>query len=217
MPPNVPEHRPSLQGHRLWSGLSILSKKSFRSFTTSSFEADDERSVSDEDDDDDMSEPGSRDEPSRSVPAPLYLGQDSRPTSRKELMGWYAYAFAAETYIICGIASFIPILLESLARENGVLLSDPSKPCGASEDKNSGGDQCVVYVLGIEINTASFAMYTFSISVLLQAILVVSIGHVVHLHFQGNISSRSPVDDHFQHVFRRLLRASQLLPAIACP
>jgi MFS transporter, UMF1 family len=33
----------------------------------------------------------------------------------------------------------------------------------------------VVYILGIQINTASFAMYTFSLSVLLQAILVVSI------------------------------------------
>ncbi|KAK0383160.1 hypothetical protein NLU13_9073 [Sarocladium strictum] len=172
MPPEVPYHRPSLQGQRLWSGLSALSKRSFRSFTTSSFEADDERSLSDSDD---MSDSGSRDGPARSVPAPLYLGQDQRPTSRKELLGWYAYAFAAETYIICGIASFIPILLESLARENGVLLSDPSKPCGASDDKSGDDGQCVVYVLGIEINTASFAMYTFSISVLLQAILVVSI------------------------------------------
>jgi UMF1 family MFS transporter len=35
--------------------------------------------------------------------------------------------------------------------------------------------QCVVYVLGMEINTASFAMYTFSLSVLFQALLVVSI------------------------------------------
>lgn len=35
--------------------------------------------------------------------------------------------------------------------------------------------QCIVYVLSMEINTASFAMYTFSISVLLQALLVVSI------------------------------------------
>jgi|SRR5688572_4161737 UMF1 family MFS transporter len=103
MPPNVPDHRPSLQGHRLWSGLSVLSKRSFRSFTTSSFEADDERSLSD---DDDMSDSESRDQPARSVPAPLYLGQDSRPTSRKELLGWYAYAFAAETYIICGIGMF---------------------------------------------------------------------------------------------------------------
>jgi UMF1 family MFS transporter len=34
--------------------------------------------------------------------------------------------------------------------------------------------QCVVYILGVEINTASFAMYTFSISVLIQALLIVS-------------------------------------------
>lgn len=33
----------------------------------------------------------------------------------------------------------------------------------------------MVYVMGLPINTASFAMYTFSISVLLQALLVVSI------------------------------------------
>jgi UMF1 family MFS transporter len=82
--------------------------------------------------------------------------------------------------------SFIPITLEQLARENGVLLSDRTTPCGSSSSgppagfppgpnkvKDSG--QCVVYVLGMEINTASFAMYTFSLSVLFQALLVVSI------------------------------------------
>lgn len=107
---------------------------------------------------------------------PRYPGEDTRPTSQKELAGWFAYAFAAEVYVICGIASFIPILLESLARENGVLLSDRTTPCGLSNDKSSEeGGQCVVYVFGMEINTASFAMYTFSISVLLQALLVVSI------------------------------------------
>lgn len=63
-----------------------------------------------------------------------------------------------------------------MARENGVLLSDRTSPCGSSSDKNADdGGQCVVYVLGMEINTASFAMYTFSVSVLLQALLVVSI------------------------------------------
>lgn len=71
--------------------------------------------------------------------------------------------------------SFIPILLESLARENGTLLKS-GKPCGPSNDKGgSEGKQCVVHLLGLEINTASFAMYTFSISVLVQALLVVSI------------------------------------------
>jgi UMF1 family MFS transporter len=34
--------------------------------------------------------------------------------------------------------------------------------------------QCVVNILGFEVNTASFAMYTFSISVLIQALLIIS-------------------------------------------
>ncbi|KAH6604704.1 autophagy 22 [Trichoderma cornu-damae] len=160
--------RPELQGRRFWSGLSILSK---RSYATSSFEADDERSSSDGE----MSLRGSFDGDDRRPAVPAYTGHDARPTSKKELWGWYMYGFAAETYVICGIASFIPILLETLARENGVLLSNPDKPCGSSDSKTEDDGQCVVYVLGIQINTASFAMYTFSASVLLQALLVVSI------------------------------------------
>jgi UMF1 family MFS transporter len=31
-----------------------------------------------------------------------YPGEDTRPTSPRELAGWYAYAFAAEVYVICG-------------------------------------------------------------------------------------------------------------------
>lgn len=66
-------------------------------------------------------------------------------------------------------------MLESLARENGTLLKT-GKPCGPSNDKDNGaGGQCIVRVLGMDINTASFAMYTFSVSVLVQALLVVSI------------------------------------------
>ncbi len=34
---------------------------------------------------------------------PQYVGEDTRLTSRKELSGWYAYAFAAEVFVICGI------------------------------------------------------------------------------------------------------------------
>lgn len=86
---------------------------------------------------------------------------------------------------MCGIGSFIPVTLEQLARENGVLLSDHTTPCKSSlptttsplfsalSPKPETG-QCVVYLLGIEINTASFAMYTFSISVAIQALLIIS-------------------------------------------
>ncbi|KAF4956757.1 hypothetical protein FGADI_3621 [Fusarium gaditjirri] len=162
--------RPRLQDHRPWSGLSNISKRSFRSCATSAFEADDERSSSDGE----MSPRNSQADMRRPV-VPRHFGHDARPTSRKELLGWYAYAFASETYVICGIASFIPILLETLARENGVLLSDRKTPCGSSDSKKEGDGQCIVWVFGVEINTASFAMYTFSVSVLIQALLVVSI------------------------------------------
>ncbi|ROV99988.1 hypothetical protein VMCG_06173 [Cytospora schulzeri] len=168
---------------RLYS-LSHASKRSFRSHS-SSFEADDERSTTISRSSGDIEGQLSAMSPSHShsssssssgsaMPPPLrYPGEDTRPTSLRELRGWYMYAFAAETYVVCG--SFIPILLESLARENGVLLKS-GKPCGPSNDKlDDDGKQCVVRVLGLEINTASFAMYTFAISVLLQALLVVSI------------------------------------------
>lgn len=89
---------------------------------------------------------------------------------------------------MCGIGSFIPVTLEQLARENGVLLSDHTTPCKASLPSVSPSvsftamssphhpekGQCVVNILGFEVNTASFAMYTFSISVLIQALLIIS-------------------------------------------
>ena len=40
---------------------------------------------------------GFRDGPSR------YDGEDTRLTSQKELSGWYAYGFAAEVFVICGM------------------------------------------------------------------------------------------------------------------
>lgn len=92
------------------------------------------------------------------------------------------------------LGSFLPITLEQLARERGVLLGDKSKPCSASfhiaqsatpdndpvlftartlSTPNDAGP-CVIRLLGAEINTASFALYTFSLSVFVQAILIIS-------------------------------------------
>lgn len=88
---------------RVWSRLSNLSKRSFRSFTSSA-EADDERSSTD-DDEERMSPSSDASGRDGSVPPARYQGEDVRPTSRKELAGWYMYAFAAETYVICGQSS----------------------------------------------------------------------------------------------------------------
>lgn len=88
--------------------------------------------------------------------------------------------------------SFIPIILEQLVRERGVLLSDKSRSCKPNLEHpasvnvsteylrlkprvpHSDRNQCVFQFLGWDMNTASFAMYTFSFSVLLQALLIIS-------------------------------------------
>ncbi|KAF1811268.1 MFS general substrate transporter [Eremomyces bilateralis CBS 781.70] len=127
---------------------------------------------------------------------PQYPGEDTRPTSKKELAGFYLYGWAAEVFVVCGMGSFVPITLEQLARSRGVLLSDGQTPCEPSmtppavpeSSANSSPflelfarratpdvDQCVVRILGTEVNTASFALYVFSISVAVQAILIVSV------------------------------------------
>ncbi|KAF2129951.1 MFS general substrate transporter [Dothidotthia symphoricarpi CBS 119687] len=161
-----PPSRPYLP--RNVSKLSILSP-------ARSNEADDERSLSDHSSD--MDSTSSR---------PHYEDEDTSLTSNIELAGFYMYGWAAEVFVVCGIGSFIPVTLEQLARENGVLLSDRLTPCKASLptvspsslttlfNPHADKGQCVVYILGLEINTASFAMYTFSISVLIQALLIIS-------------------------------------------
>ncbi len=83
--------------------------------------------------------------------------------------------------------------LEQLARERGVLWSDKTTSCvaktatrsaapvlkgllvRASEDQNN---QCVIRILGAEITTSSFAMYTFSLAVFVQALALVSFSAV---------------------------------------
>lgn len=80
----------------------------------------------------------------------------------------------------------MPLTLEQLARERGFLQSShlpcvgpdaPAKSPGNGKESGSGGaaeDTCVVGLFGLEINTASFAMYTFALAVLVQALTLVS-------------------------------------------
>jgi UMF1 family MFS transporter len=173
--------------HHLQPPFSLRQQSSAH-FSSRSAEADDERSYP-------SSYTSSMDSSSLDDEAdlspPSYNGEDTRPTSRKELAGFYAYSFAAEVFVICGLGAFIPITLEDLARGSptAVLASDHTKSCRTKLDipevaatlsayGNSGrkhaNNQCVFLLFGLEINTASFAMYTFSISVLLQALVVVT-------------------------------------------
>ena len=83
--------------------------------------------------------------------------------------------------------------LEQLARERGVLWSDKTTSCMAKKASETGVEtavsllkratdsenhQCVVRVFGAEITTSSFAMYTFSIAVFIQALALVSFSSI---------------------------------------
>jgi UMF1 family MFS transporter len=74
--------------------------------------------------------------------------------------------------------------LEQMARDQGHPPSDKSARCDSGQIvsrghfhaalRPSGSSQCFVSLFGLEINTASFAMYTFSASVLVQALLIIT-------------------------------------------
>lgn len=82
------------------------------------------------------------------------------------------------------VGTYVPILLEQFAREKGVRLDDHTIPCLAPTPPGNGtlplppgvgdpskGVRCVVEIIGhIYIDTSSFALYTFSLSVLVQTL-----------------------------------------------
>jgi len=107
MAPRNDEGRPP-PAPRLFSRLSHISKKSFLSHS-SSFEADDERSTTPSGSLDEVLDRMTSRSSSFHFSPPRYPGEDTRPTSSKELAGWYMYAFAAETYVICGKSSTIHV------------------------------------------------------------------------------------------------------------
>jgi MFS transporter, UMF1 family len=95
------------------------------------------------------------------------------------------------------VGSFLPVTLEQLARERGVLWSNKITPCIAKAASNDGksrvasaasllmrateqkdNGQCVIRIFGTEVTTASFAMYTFSVAVFVQALVLVSFSSV---------------------------------------
>ena len=120
-----------------------------------------------------------------------YPGRDSRQTSKREVLAWYSYCFASEVYAVVSlssplagvrlmVATYIPVTLEQLASERGVLFSDLTTPCRPASDHSllrrfAEGDRCVFKLFGLWwVDTASFALYVFSLSVLLQALVVIS-------------------------------------------
>src|SRR2546430_17387407 len=92
----------------------------------------------------------------------LKINEKQEPIlTKKELFAWYLYAFACEVYSVVSISSFMPLILEQFASEKGVTSID-RKPCNTAKE----GERCVVNIFGFWIDTASFSLYTFSMSVI---------------------------------------------------
>ncbi|KAJ7086427.1 autophagy-related protein 22-like protein [Mycena belliarum] len=100
---------------------------------------------------------------------------------RKRLRGWLSYAFASEVFVIVSLTLFLPIALEQFARDNGFLLPDRIQRCTAQPSEETpveSAGRCVVKIGWLWIDTASFSLYVYSISVALQALTVISMGGI---------------------------------------
>lgn len=130
------------------------------------------------------------------------LADSQGPTTSRELWGWFSYSWASEPFIVSAVGTYVPILLEQFARGNAVRVDDRNVPCGLPLPSHPPslnavpynntvppglmpppgdihdpiqGQQCVVQVFGrFYIDTSSFALYTFSLSVLVQTLVVIS-------------------------------------------
>jgi UMF1 family MFS transporter len=86
--------------------------------------------------------------------------------------------------------------LEQLAREQGFFPSS-HRPCVGPDAPPAGNgtvavnEACVVPLMGLTINTASFAMYTFSLAVLVQALTLVSFSALADY---GKTTRKDPAD-----------------------
>ncbi|QEU60280.1 Atg22 [Kluyveromyces lactis] len=95
--------------------------------------------------------------------------------AKRNIKGWYFYCFSSEPFIVSAVSTYVPLLLEQFGRINGVKLDDHSLRCEANDDK------CVLPMFNGRwfIDTSSFALYTFSLSVLFQTLLVISVSGIV--------------------------------------
>ncbi|CAL9736416.1 autophagy-related protein 22 [Monosporozyma servazzii] len=106
---------------------------------------------------------------------------------RNNVKGWYIYCFSSEPFIVSAVSTYIPLLLEQYARINGVKVKNHSKACSGSDD------QCVLPLFNgrLFVDTSSFPLYTFSLSVLVQTFIVITVSGIVDrwnsVKLKGNI------------------------------
>ncbi|EJD38369.1 hypothetical protein AURDEDRAFT_72243 [Auricularia subglabra TFB-10046 SS5] len=109
------------------------------------------------------------------------LRQSQDRTHRRHFRGWLSYAFASEVFAVVSLTLFLPIMLEQYARDNGFLTPEHTVPCmnnNATQPAVGEETRCAVRIGWAWIDTASFSLYTFSASVAIQALTVISVGAI---------------------------------------
>ncbi|CAI4056419.1 hypothetical protein SKDZ_03G0310 [Saccharomyces kudriavzevii ZP591] len=111
--------------------------------------------------------------------------------AQNNIKGWYAYSFSSEPFVVSAVSTYIPLLLQQFANINGVKVHDHSAPCLSETAGES--DKCVLGLFNnrIFVDTSSFALYVFSLSVLFQTVIVISVSGIVDLwgsvKFKGRV------------------------------
>ncbi|CCD22195.1 Atg22p NDAI_0A00350 [Naumovozyma dairenensis CBS 421] len=107
--------------------------------------------------------------------------------TKRNIKGWYFYCFSSEPFVVSAVATYIPLLLEKFARLNGVKINNHSIPCIDPHTlynlSSNDTSKCVVPIFNdrMFIDTSSFPLYVFSISVLFQTVLVITVSGLVDL------------------------------------
>ncbi|GAA5975506.1 hypothetical protein JCM11641_004289 [Rhodosporidiobolus odoratus] len=108
-------------------------------------------------------------------------GSDTSKEYDRLRKGFLAYSIASEVFIIVSGTLFLPVVLETFARSNGRLSPQHEADCPPSgvdpaARTEEDAQRCDVQLLGLWMDTASFSLLTYSASVLLQALTVISMG-----------------------------------------
>lgn len=74
---------------------------------------------------------------------------------KRTLAGFLCYSAAAESFSIVSVALFLPICLESFARENGFLAPDHQQNCHSLPTEPHSDRACDVRLLGQWVRTSS--------------------------------------------------------------
>ncbi|GAA5839284.1 hypothetical protein JCM5353_004126 [Sporobolomyces roseus] len=126
--------------------------------------------------------------PSSSSSSPPFFPPHSTSSSssssnfNKLLTGFCTYSIASEIWVIAAGTLFLPVVIETYARSNGKLDPDHHEACLATGE-GQGEEvvrRCAVRVLGVWLDTASFSLIVYSLSVAVQALTVISIGSLAN-------------------------------------